>query len=365
MKAVHTRFCLAFLLIVGCISAAQADDNELVISPLNSIISEGPALIRISGHPRRSFVIAASDQPNNIFAQSSRNSRRFTLGSNSVLVASGTLGQSGYQTIVVNWPIIPTAQAVYLQAASSAQSDFGFQDVSQVVALNDIISLVREFETSASQGPAGPAGPAGPPGVPGPAGQPGANGAQGLPGPQGPMGPSGPQGEPGPVGPAGPVGATGATGPAGPAGPPGPVLARGWSGGCLQDGTQRGWGRYCLNNTEFNTAQDYLTVEPSGRITFLQSGFYTISFSTVAQVNGTAELRFIKDVTNILTGNTFIPDAWGEIRGLLTWYFDAGESLEIWIVCPEGSADGTGYCYRGVHNTVAESRLQVFFAGSQ
>ncbi len=371
-----TTFLLCFLL-QGALVSADSDHGRsaIALTPLNPMVVNDQVILRVLGNPRQSFVIAASNSPRDIFAEKGK---RTVLGSAATIVANGTFGATGAQEILLTWPILAAGSTVYVQAAVTFRNDQTFKDVSDVSAVNDLAGLVQELTLVGATGPQGPAGPAGPQGEQGIAGAAGAMGPVGPQGPQGPegpqgsvgaTGPQGSQGEQGPIGatgpqgPQGPQGSVGQQGPQGPVGPTGPIVAYGWSGGCAEDGTERGWTLYCLNHIEFNTASGLFDVDPVGRVTFARAGFYSISFNSVAQVNGNAELRFIKDSYNILTGNTYLPNAWGEIRGTLTWYFNAGESLEVWIVNPGGTADGTGYAYRGIHNTVPESRLQVFFVG--
>ena len=54
-----------------------------------------------------------------------------------------------------------------------------------------------------------------------------------------------------------------------------------WSGGCSHHGdVQQAWNTYCVDRTDFNTANEHLTIGASS-ITILKAGFYRITFRTI------------------------------------------------------------------------------------
>ncbi len=52
-----------------------------------------------------------------------------------------------------------------------------------------------------------------------------------------------------------------------------------WSGGCSKQGNGGGWRNYCLNATDFNNADDYISISASnGVVTIKTSGYYRINY---------------------------------------------------------------------------------------
>jgi len=105
-----------------------------------------------------------------------------SVGTDFVVLASGTIDGTGEVSVAVRPPFLGTTlDRYYLQAATAASASFAAFQLSQSVILRNADLF----------GPSGAAGPPGPGGATGPAGPPG---------PHGPAGPAGPGGAPGPQG---------------------------------------------------------------------------------------------------------------------------------------------------------------------
>jgi hypothetical protein len=136
-----------------------------------------------------------------------------------------------------------------------------------------------------------------------------------------------------------------------------------FSGGCTNHPAgQDGWGRYCLNGTDFNTAQDYFDInQGEGVITFKVGGFYRFNFFAIQHgcgskhfrvyINGAQRAYFHNNDTHDHSWSSHYFDLTWAVRKGDTFYFDAhanGCNPHRWHHWDTGSA---------------HSRLQVEYVG--
>ena len=178
-------------------------------------------------------------------------------------------------------------------------------------------------------GPQGATGPTGSQGATGPIGATGPTGPQGIQGVTGPTGPTGSQGIQGITGPTGPTGAQGVTGPTGSIGNTGPTGPTGTTGA---GGTLGYWGSFWDTTTQtasvintaypitINTADPSnsgVSVVSSSRVTFANTGVYSITFSIQFTNHSTAlgntDIWLRKNGTDIADTNSHydVPDKQG------------------------------------------------------
>ncbi len=240
--------------------------------------------------------------------------------------------------------------ATMLVVANPAHADFKLKKLPSILDVLDFLSERNNPNDSGQPGPQGPMGEPGPQGPTGPQGVPGPQGPQGEQGVAGPIGPQGIQGIPGPVGPQGPRG-EGST-----------FIA--WSGGCSYFGHEWGKLRYCLDSVDFNTAADHMHVDPSGVVTFLQPGYYRMSFFTDVNVPRHIIARLSKNGQPYTRSIRWSDDQWDTLSVDQTWYFAAGDQFYLEAEKNASGSDDLDYVFAAWTEDEAKSRMQIFFMGN-
>jgi hypothetical protein len=134
-----------------------------------------------------------------------------------------------------------------------------------------------------------------------------------------------------------------------------------WSGGCGVPRQAAGWNRYCLTATDFNTANEHLTVS-ADEIHFLKPGFYRITFYVLSIGASTNAVRLTQNsqaepfhMVGVQEPATY-PNSWRDTSGEVVWPFQAGDTLSIDVLNP-----GL-YAFHHWH-TGRHSRVQVTYVG--
>jgi hypothetical protein len=131
-----------------------------------------------------------------------------------------------------------------------------------------------------------------------------------------------------------------------------------WSGGCSVHGTNVGWNTYCLDVTEFNTASAFFTVNSSGTVTFLKSGYYRFNAYFASQATGIQQTRLQKNGVAFYSGIDSQAGSWNDKSADVIYRFNAGDTFTMDSYLPS-----TGYAYHSFSYTGAYSRLQIMFIG--
>ncbi len=321
-----------FILALGVARPVFAIDPWLVINtsqlPLvsaNSSQNSFEVEATVFGHILADYVIVCSTSPSPLGVN---NNGSLTRAADTRELRVDKLGIALQERVKITCPYQDVPQ-IYFQAATSPRSTFSTRtEVSNTVVVTNQVAYLRHLAAKSivsiegPRGPAGAVGPQGPAGVMGPMGPQGAQGPQGpqgeqglqgvsgatgatgAPGANGTMGPQGPQGPAGQTGPMGPMGSVGPQGPAG-----GGTDTHGalWYGGCSHQLTPSpGTFPYCLDYVRFNSAQEYVSVDPAGTVTIKQTGYYLVVFQTSTFTPYLTELNLWLNthVTEALTMNS-------------------------------------------------------------
>lgn len=363
-----SRFFSSFLLLLLTVplvsQRSPAEDASIELSErvLPSVGQRDPTevLVTIRGKSKAHFSLRWSHS-REVFKLHDRTGAIASEGS--TLVESGKLDKDGTASVKMMWPADGHA-SIYLQAAISKNEDFESGVTLSTPKL--VAHLIEMVELFGIRGPPGPEGPMGQTGPEGPAGDKGDIGPAGPSGQLGPVGPTGApgavglQGEPGPIGATGIQGLIGPKGDKGDPGQPPPVIM--WSGGCNSVSRGPGWIRYCLNSSDFSTAQDYLNVASEGTVTFNRSGFYRVNFWTLHNMFDLSYFNLYRNGQSIHNGWMTSSGQWVDIRADVTWPFQAGDTFWIEIYSPTGA--GYPHDRWRPEGEGTYSRLQVMFVGA-
>ena len=120
------------------------------------------------------------------------------------------------------------------------------------------------------------------------------------------------------------------------------------------------WNKYCLNDTEHNTAGDYLSVASSGTVTVKISGYYRINFWTIQHgYNGKRLRLFVNGSQRVYQHNDDGDQRWHSAQIDQLWPLKAGDTFYI-----DGYVQsGTRYAFHSGSTSGSHSRLQVSYEG--
>lgn len=136
-----------------------------------------------------------------------------------------------------------------------------------------------------------------------------------------------------------------------------------WSGGSSTDPGAVGWAAYKTDICDINTASSYLSVNTTGKVTILKSGYYSVHAHTTMRTGGSSliyQAQIVKNGVTILyslDGND--PD--GTLREKIpvlmdqVFYFSAGDYFVVQYF------NDTDYAYYNKTNGL--SGLQVIYLG--
>ena len=134
-----------------------------------------------------------------------------------------------------------------------------------------------------------------------------------------------------------------------------------WSGGCSSHGQGGGWNRYCTNSTEWNTADDYLTMNVGGSGIFQVKipGYYRINMWAISHVCNWAHVRILVNGTPRHTGHEHSQNTWTDNFMDLYWPMNPDDKFEIQFY----NSGCSNYAYHSWNSQGAHSRLQVEYMG--
>ncbi|MBP48351.1 MAG: hypothetical protein CMH53_10475 [Myxococcales bacterium] len=134
-----------------------------------------------------------------------------------------------------------------------------------------------------------------------------------------------------------------------------------WSGHCNSTAPNNSsWNKYCLNDTEHNTAQDYLSVASSGIVTVKVSGYYRINFWTIQHgYNGKRLRLFVNGSQRAYQHNDDGDQRWHSAQIDQLWPLKKGDTFYI-----DGYVQsGTRYAYHSGNTNGSHSRMQITYEG--
>jgi len=343
--------CLVVSLFFTCPAYADIDPPPQLDLREQLITTGAEISATLTGESRAYFVVGAASS-NTVF---SVDSGALLTPNGTETVYNGTVSREGNASFDFTWPK-PEAAVLYIQAAVSRDQNFTRDVVlTQVKSAADLARLITLFGV---EGPQGESGLMGPPGPAGELGLMGPTGPEGLQGEMGPAGPEGTQGETGPMGPAGPAGPSGSSG----SGEAAPVAM--WSGSCNRNGSRLFENTFCLDSPVINTAAAHFSASPEGTVTFIKDGFYTLHFWSLASyMQGYAEVWVMLNDRSIFTSYKLFNGEWGDLNAILTWKFDAGDTLRIELINPGRNDGQPAYVF---HNRVGDddrNRFQLRYEG--
>ena len=135
-----------------------------------------------------------------------------------------------------------------------------------------------------------------------------------------------------------------------------------WSGGPQTHGDLPGPNFLRLEKTDFNTAADYLYVEPNGTIMFLVAGFYRIKLHALSLASADSYMisRLLFNGTVVQHREEFaLANKWFGWSTELTWPCDVGDQVRLNVEILAG-----GYAYHAWSAVGSFTRLQVSFVGT-
>ena len=136
-----------------------------------------------------------------------------------------------------------------------------------------------------------------------------------------------------------------------------------WSGGCsTHKGTNPGWMNYCLDRTEFNTAQGYLTISnpASGIVTIQKGGWYRITAWTIQHGCNTKHSQFFHNNVQRSYGyNWNHTTGWHDSHVDFMWPMKKGDTFYIRYY----ASGCDGYPYHAWNANGNHSRHQYEYMG--
>ncbi len=134
-----------------------------------------------------------------------------------------------------------------------------------------------------------------------------------------------------------------------------------WSGGPTNYGTFAGLNVLTTEGTDFNSAGDYLLVNPNGVITFLRDGFYRVNLHTISRAVYDTDINVTFNLNGAAIHRSVTKakqNSWVDLSGDVVWPCIVGDQLLIHINNP-----GAGVAYHAWAAGGSFTRLQVSFVG--
>ncbi len=134
-----------------------------------------------------------------------------------------------------------------------------------------------------------------------------------------------------------------------------------WSGGCTnQPAGHSGWYDYCTNATEWNTAQDYLTIDGGATVKVKISGYYRIHSWGISHGCGHKHVQLIINGTSRYYTHEHNHDAsWHHIQVDQVWPLKAGDSFYVQYY----SGSCNPYPFHSWNANGHHSRYQIHYVG--
>ncbi len=134
-----------------------------------------------------------------------------------------------------------------------------------------------------------------------------------------------------------------------------------WSGGCTtQPAGHSGWYGYCTNATEWNTAQDYLTLDGSATVKVKISGFYRIHSWAISHGCGHKHVQLVINGESRYYTHEHNHDAsWHHLQVDQVWPLKAGDSFYVQYYSPSCNP----YPFHSWNSNGHHSRYQIHYVG--